>query len=371
MAGPVRHPKHRHARAVDLLLRAETEIALLERVRPIGLAQEISHLIGAWRSGSPQLPRLRYRPAAKLGPLRQVLCELADRVVHDSADGKWLARRAAELELEAALAETVATKAFIGAACERFPLPTGTRGLALEQDARSWITRYAESSDDAPRYRSDDRRAAQSLWSVITKQLEVEGLRARLRVDVDLMSVAACGDDLLVIRAGELLTERAAVRIAEHEINGHLLPRMRAKRRHDVLRCGCAGAADEEEGRALLLEQRAGLMDKARYAELGARHLACTFMRRGATFVDAVRCLIDLGTPVETAIRSMVRAIRGGGLGRELAYLPAMQRLERAFSAAPELEQWFVDGRASLRYALAQHTGLTPPSMGGKVQASQ
>lgn len=332
---------------------------MLERVRPIGLAQETSRLISAWRGGNAEPPRLRYRPAAKLAPLRQALCEIARRVVHESAEGKWLAQRATELELEATLAETVATKAFIGFACERFPLPIGTRATELEQSGRSWIARNAQSKDDAPRFRSDDRRATQSLWSVMSKQLAAKGLRVRLRVDVDLMSVAACGDNLLVIRAGSLLTERAAIRITEHEINGHLLPRISAKRCHDVLRCGCAGATDEEEGRALLLERRAGLMDEARCADLGARHLACTFMRRGATFIDAVRCLIELGTPLETAIRSMLRAVRGGGLGRELAYLPAMQRIERAFSVTPELERWFLDGRASLRYALAQHTAAT------------
>jgi hypothetical protein len=288
-----------------------------------------------------------------------LLTEIAEEMASDPDEGAWLAERARELTLEASLAETVGSKAFIEHACARFPLPRGPRALMIEQISHRWIAEGAAAPDDAPLYRSDDRKTPHSLWSVLSERIAAMRLRVRLRTDPELMSIAACGDDLLIIRAGARLTARAALRITEHELGGHLLPRIQSKRQMDILRCGCAGSVDEEEGRALLLEQRAGLMDAGRLRELGVRHLACSFLRRGANFVDAVRYLIELGSPTETAVRAMLRAMRGGGLGREIVYLPAMQRLERAFAVTPELEQCFLAGRASLRYALAKHTALS------------
>lgn len=360
MAVPSTDQRIRQVRVVEFLLRAEAEIALLDRVRPIGLAEETARLIDAWQRRDEQTPRLRYRPLAKLGALRRILSELAESVVHEAPDGVWYAERAKELALEARLVETVGTKAFIALACERFSLPKGPAGLELERTARDWIVKGAASPEPAARYRSDDRRAKESLWSVLSARIATLRLRVRLRADPELMSIAACGEDLIVVRAGSWLSARAAHRIAEHEIGGHLLPRIRSKKRVDVLRSGCARCVDEEEGRALLLEHRAGLMDDGRRAELGARHLACTFLRRGAGFIDAVRCLTQWGAPTEMAIRATLRAMRGGGLGREVVYLPAMQRLERAFGSIPELERSFLAGRASLRYALFEHRRTQP-----------
>ncbi|HMA93789.1 MAG TPA: tyrosine/phenylalanine carboxypeptidase domain-containing protein [Polyangiaceae bacterium] len=339
-------------RAIQLLLRAEAEIALLERTRPVGLAHETARLLAAWRAGRHESPRLRYARSPELGQLLRALGILADQAEVQFADGAWVADRARELMLEARLVESIGRTRFIALACQRHVVPRHVDAVVLEAEARQWIEQGADSIDNGPRFLSEDRAVPESLWSVTSRRMGALGVRARLRADPDLVSIAACGEDLIVIRAGAWLTERAAQRIAEHETVGHLLPRVACRNRSDILRCGCARATDDEEGRALLIEERQGLMDSSRRAELGVRHLACAYMRRGATFVDAVRCLLELGAPLETAIRAMLRAVRGGGLGRELVYLPSMQRLRIAFSEAPELEQWFRLGRASLDYAL-------------------
>ncbi|MBM4361403.1 MAG: hypothetical protein FJ104_01890, partial [Deltaproteobacteria bacterium] len=44
----------------------------------------------------------------------------------------------------------------------------------------------------------------------------------------------------------------------------------------------------------------------------------------------------------------VARVGRGGGLCREIAYLPSLDRVERAFAAEPHLERWLASGRFSL-----------------------
>lgn len=346
------------ARTVQLLLRAESEIALLERTRPLGFAREFQRLLSAWQSGHQDAPTLHYARGRSLESLKHRLSTAAEQSAGESVESWWLAERAGELLLEARIADAVGTPPFNALARMRFASPNGKSATQLESTARQWVAEGAAVERGEPCFRSDDRNAPSSLWSMLSKRIGSLHLPVRLRVDDGLVSVAACGQDLVVVRGNAWLTARAAARITEHEVSGHLLPRLAAKSRTDILRCGCAGANDDEEGRALLIECRLGLMDPWRRAELGSRHLACAYLRRGATFVEAVRDLSELGAPLDTAIRSVLRASRGGGLGREIIYLPAMHRLGRAFEARPELEQWFRRGRASLAYAVKQHAAI-------------
>jgi hypothetical protein len=356
--------------AVRFLARAEIEIALLDRVRPLGLAREFKRLCDAWHSHREDVPVLSYAPHPDLSKLRRSLERIAE------AHAGLISERARELQLEAQLAEHAGEQAFTRLACERYPAPRGEVAQASEATARRWIAEAVANSasqtvggaglprnahdvalanqDAQLRFRSDDRAAPESLWSVLSRRIGQMRMPVRLRVDRNLMSVAACGNDSIVIRSDTWLTACAALRIAEHELVGHLLPRHRARGRSDILHCGCASATDDEEGRALVIEERLQFMDSARRLELGTRHCACLFVRRGATFVDAVRCLRDWGVPLEMALRAVLRANRGGGMGREIVYLPAMRRVAQAFAADPLVEQWFEAGRSSLDYALAQ-----------------
>lgn len=344
-------------RIVELLARSEAQIALIDRVRPLGLAQEVRRLCAAWRKQRVATPVLRYAAPPDLSRLQRTLANIAAKAQGHYQEGAWLAARAEELLLEASMVSAVGRPRFGELATLRFSLSERSEARRVEDLARLWIAAGASSRDDGePRIQSDDRSDPRSLLAVVSRRIGELRLPARVIVDSDLMSVAACSDRSVIIRAGTPLTAIAAKRIAEHEVVGHLLPRLSARTRKDVLRCGCAGATDDEEGRALLIEERLGLMEPARLAELGARHWACVYQRRGADFAEGVRGLLELGAPTEIAVRATMRARRGGGLGRELIYLPAMRRLAKAFNASPGLESWFRLGRASLAYALSRKT---------------
>ena len=52
-----------------------------------------------------------------------------------------------------------------------------------------------------------------------------------------------------------------------------------------------------------------------------------------------------------SAIETAVRVHRGGGLAREIAYLPAYFEVSDAFAREPGLERWFECGRVGLEAA--------------------
>jgi hypothetical protein len=125
-----------------------------------------------------------------------------------------------------------------------------------------------------------------------------------------------------------------------------------------LFRVGSAKSADDEEGRALLLERGAGVLEGSRKRELARRHLAARAVRLGASFRDIVSELFQLGQDIASAVEAACRAARGGGLARELVYLASLSRVMRAFESEPELEGYFEHGRVSVEAARACHAGF-------------
>jgi hypothetical protein len=153
------------------------------------------------------------------------------------------------------------------------------------------------------------------------------------------------------VRAGVRLSASVGRRIALHEVEGHLLPRVSGGELGGVFLAGSARASEDEEGRAILLEERAGLFDGVRRAELGRRYLAATSVREGAEFSETVDLLLETGAELTAAVELGCRVHRGGGLGRELVYLAGYQRVAAALAERPELELWQRRGRVSLAAA--------------------
>lgn len=360
------------SRIVHALVAAERQIALLERVRPIGFSSELERLVASWEGGNEALPRFCYTRTTDLASTRRGLDELVDHCESLGNEGSWLGERARELAIEAEIAEAIGTETIGVAAAKRFRLPAlGQPGKheTLDEVLAAW-SGEAIVGEVGRLHLSDDRSDESSLFSILQCRLRSLGVRAEVRVECDLVAVAAVCDQGVVIRPNERMTQWKAQRIAEHEIVAHLLPRQQARCRDDILRCGCQGASEDEEGRALVIEMRTGLMDASRRRELAFRHLAACWSRQGADFVQVVRRLGRLGAQLRLRVAVAMRAFRGavldtgasacrlgqGGLGRELGYLPAYLQVKSAFAETPSLEHWFTLGRTSLRYAKAQES---------------
>ena len=195
---------------------------------------------------------------------------------------------------------------------------------------------------------ADDASDPRSLISVSRSLVGQLRLPVRVVSSPSLASAAATGDGIIVVREGTTHSERAALRIALHEVHGHAMPRVRA--RAEVLGLFSAGTrsgSDDEEGRALLVEERHGLMDNQRRRELGLRHLGSA-RRAGWCGMGRHRSFRRrlMGHALCDAVRIATRVHRGGGLARELVYLPALRA--RACGASRRdatIESWLERGR--------------------------
>ena len=111
---------------------------------------------------------------------------------------------------------------------------------------------------------------------------------------------------------------------------------------------------DDQEGRALLLEERAGFLEGRRRRTLAFRHRAVEWMADGATFADvAARLTTDHGVTALEAVLIAERAFRGGdgarpGLGRERIYLQSLVRVRAHLEGRPEDEAMLASGQISI-----------------------
>jgi hypothetical protein len=308
----------------------ETQVALLDRVRPVNLTSELTRLTRAFEAGQKLAPAFDYAARPALGAVRSELSSLATRLDQAEPEQRLLSERARELELEAALCEHVGEPAFDALARQRFPLPP----------APSATRKLAELFLSAPRgpndresagilHDSSDPRDPHSLRSQLSRLLDAERLPVRVEVVVGLVSLAAVASGAVRVRAGARLSEQTARRIALHEVEGHVRPRVNGQQLGGVFSAGSAHASQDEEGRAILLEERAGLLDAVG--------------QRGATLPEAVELTS--------------RVHRGGGLGRESIYLVGYQRVATALGRRPELEQVLRSGRVTLDAAEALLNG--------------
>jgi hypothetical protein len=333
--------------AAQQLKQVETAIALLERVRPTNLAAERARLLLAFRTGERPLAQLAHAPAVALADLRRALAAIAGALDASDPEQRLLAGRAQELDLEAALAEQVGCSGFRKQAARRFPLPHDDHALR-EHAARFIQSSVTEPSGEIALHASDDQRDPHSLWSQIARLLSARKLPVRVQADGGLVPLAAVADEVVRVRAGARLSAAVGRRIALHEVEGHLLPRASGKQLGGVFLAGSAGASEDEEGRAILLEERAGLLDAARRAELGRRYLAAASVRDGAELWDTVELLGKTGAEAGACIELACRVHRGGGLGRELIYLAGYLRVAEALGCEPRLERLLAGGRVSL-----------------------
>jgi hypothetical protein len=334
-----------------LLLRAEREIALLDRVRPLNTRAELARVAERWQAGEEAVPELRYGAAPDLSGTRAELASVVDGLGDDPHFGTLYAERAFELDREAAVVEALGTPAFAARAAARYPLDATPAGERLDGCAARWAEL---SPPEAPRVLADDVRDPRSLISAVHALVGALRLPVRVTVAPELASAAAAGDGVVLVRPGIVHSPDAARRMALHEVLGHVLPRLRAREEPlGLFRVGTAWGADDEEGRALVIEERAGLLGDTRKRELGVRHLAARAVRSGADWVELVRLIVSYEFAPRDAVRLALRVARGGGLAREIVYLPAFDRVRTAFAGDPELERFFERGRVGVKAARA------------------
>lgn len=330
-------------RALDECIRAvSSRFPLLSGVTPRNAAREHERLLASWEAGREASPEWERPPVdrALLTETQRVLYELARGIDRERG---WLAiyrERLLELSRELDVIDAAFTGDLLRAADARF----GGDGAEGDEVASRFAESPAPEGEDV--VSSDDASDPRSLFSQMRARVSELRLPVRVLVRERVGSLAAAGDGVVIVAARRRVPESETRRVVLHEIEGHVLPRERGRGRgRGIETLGSAGASEDEEGRALVLEERAGLLSPRRRRVLAARHRAARLVLSGATFVEVVRAtreLVALGDALAIAARVMRGGyLRGkdvlGGVARERVYLPAFARVGRAVEAEPAL----------------------------------
>ena len=360
--------------AVDRTLAiAERRVSLTERCHPTNFTEEHCSVVAKWRSGSRTEPRWRYPAQPDLGDVEAALEAVIAHLLPETrgADGppstaavwaRLYVARASELLLETSLVRAIGTRAFAASAGVRFAVGDGQ----VAARAHGWAQRWAREPlpEPEPTIVSDDERDPRSLVSTLRRAVGRRRLPVRVEIRSDLASAAAASGEVVLVQAGLDLRERDVERIVVHEIEAHVMPRLAARRSDLGLLAVGTAHAEEEEGRALALEQRTRGFDALRRAELGRRHLAAVAVRNGATWVETVDLVLETGADLDQAAMIASRCHRGGGLAREVIYLTALARYQDASGAGVPLERWMRRGRIGIAAATELHArGVVPDAL--------
>lgn len=257
-----------------------------------------------------------------------------------------------ELLLECQIVRAIGTGALGDLALRRF----GPRGDVAAADVRRLALAWTREPPPPRRERTiaSDSTHQGSLLSRMRAAVRAMNLRFDVLPSPSLSALAATGHRTILVATARDVTEAVARRTVLHEVSGHAAPRARAARMlNPIFGLGTAGGHDDQEGFALLLEERAGCLDAERAFELGARHLAAQAMQGGASFVEVVRHLRALGVDVARAIPFAERTFRGSsgatpGLGREAIYLEALLRVKRHLAKRPRDEVLLSSGQIAV-----------------------
>lgn len=203
--------------------------------------------------------------------------------------------------------------------------------LTLRAIAERWV---AEGhAEDGGSIEGEVRIEPECAAAALGRVALAAGLVCEVKLSDALVADAAIGDRTVYL-ARRSFSPAEVRRLAAHEVLGHLVAAENA--RHQplaLLRVGAAGSWEDQEGVALVLEERAGVLDPRRKLGIAARVLAIAAMLDGAGREDGLRLLMRThGIDRELARRATVRAHRAGGSLRDLSYLRGLARVRRALA---------------------------------------
>jgi hypothetical protein len=336
------------------LAKAAREVRLLAAVTPENLAEQRARIAGDLGRGDARAPRFTYARADRTEVLRSLdaILRSAATAFHPRLAEVYVAR-IEELVLEARIAEAAGSPRLGELARARFAGGDAEAAVRASELAAEWLK--LAQGPASPGTLSDADEPG-SLLSMMRREVGARRLPYAVETSGALLCRAATGERTIWVSRGKLLTEEETRRTVVHEIEGHAMPRVRAASRSPIFAIGTARGTDDQEGFALLAEERAGAMGPRRRRELAARHRAVEEMCNGAGFADVARDLVrEHGLSLESALDVTERAFRGSdgrgpGLGRERVYIGAWLRVSAHLLRRPDDESVLASGQVALSW---------------------
>ncbi len=208
---------------------------------------------------------------------------------------------------------------------------------------------HREEPREIPPYDAPGRPSLAALMSAVAASA---GLHLDVKVEPRLSAGAATGDRTIFI-ADRCFGRRESLRFAVHEVLGHGVSAANARDQPiRLFEIGTAGSFSTQEGVALWLEEKAGLLDAYRLRVIAARVLATDRMHRGASFGETARWLHgDRGFSAIDAVSIAERAYRGGGVARDAGYLSGWLAVRAAIAEGTTTLDALRSGRVGLEVA--------------------
>jgi len=200
--------------------------------------------------------------------------------------------------------------------------------ISLAECARVLLDRVAPESE--PKVLAADG-TPDSLGNLVRALAGSIGLPIEVRVEPRLASGAAAGEHTVFL-ASRRFGRVEAQRLAVHEVLGHLVAAHNGRKQAlRIFEWGTAESFADQEGVALYLEAKHGVMDATRMRVLAGRVIATDMMHAGASFSETAHTLhaSESFSPIE-AIGMAERAYRGGGVARDASYLLGYLRVSHA-----------------------------------------
>jgi hypothetical protein len=277
--------------------------------------------------------------------------ERARRLAVGTPFARILDERFEELELEFAILEAIGKPRRLRPLTRRRwrnAAPDEAAGIDVARFAHTVLEQVAPDPEPlslGAREAGDGR----SIERIIRDLALWTGFPVDVCVHPQLLSKAAAGERTVYL-ASARFGAREGLRLAVHEVFGHLVSAANARHQpHATLRLGTARSFEDQEGLAVTLEERAGVLDGGRMRTLAARFVASEAFFDGASFGETARLLYRrFGFSTDDALVTAERVHRGGGLPRDAAYLPAYLRVRSALESGATTIAAMQRGRASL-----------------------
>ncbi|MEM6962255.1 MAG: tyrosine/phenylalanine carboxypeptidase domain-containing protein, partial [Myxococcota bacterium] len=339
--------------ALDIALRIlSTASRILPAITPPNARSErlrLTELAARGRFEDPNWePRVRRVPREVWSTLKA-----ARRTARGLVAAELYCRRLDEIELDLGiLAASQDPKKVQKLSAERFG--TGDTQVVGFDGTRSSVSEVARlllqtvEPDSEPCTLCADG-APDSLAETIRQMALFVGLSPVVRVEPQLASAAATGDRLVLV-ADRAFGCREVLRLAVHEVLGHLVAAGNGRAQPlRLFELGTGGSFVDQEGLSIFLEEEAGLLDGSRVRTLAARTLATDRVYGGASFRDVVaEAVRELHCSPQDAVILAERAFRGGGVARDVSYLVGWLRVRRAVAEGEVSVDELRNGRIGL-----------------------
>ncbi len=338
----------------------EAKLALLTRAARLlpsitapNAAAERARLVAQLQAGEMPVPRFDYpiRGGTAIGP------RFVDRLRQEARALPVVEpylQKLDELELDLALLAAVgdgrqvrplAARRF-GTGSELVSTPAGEQRLS--DYARTLVAARCPNHD--PRVLPAQTRDGSASLSAIIQAVALRaGLDVNVRVEPNLAAAAASGDHTVYI-ADRLFGTREAMRLAVHEVLGHLTSAANGRAQPlRLIEWGMAGSFADQEGVALSLEHAFGLLDQGRMRSIAGRVLATELMHAAASFGECATTLLrEHDFAASEAVALSERAYRGSGVARDVSYLLGFLRVQAALQAGTTTLDELRMGRVSI-----------------------